>query len=186
MGGIVGLTIRFSPEHEYRGSCWTNVLPDGLWAADFYIDADTSKRHAQTWLDQLLAHRRANPTIEELWGGHNMLAPVEYGIVLVDYVTSTLLSAQGYSAPDWLIRFESEGFEERRDKWDALQRAGLLTEPGPWPEERWRSAWVKLPFKDVRCGDIDAIPAALTWVSENFTLSAEEKAAWEKFIKHSE
>jgi hypothetical protein len=98
MGGIIALTIRESSGKEWRGSCWTNVLPNGLFAAPFY-NKRTSQRHVKKWLSELLAHRKSNPKLEELWGDWNMLAPVEYGVVVIDYKDNFLISAQGYNSP---------------------------------------------------------------------------------------
>lgn len=181
MGGSVALTIRFSPEKQYRGSCWTNVLPEGLWAAPFYIDLDTSRKHTEQWLENLLEHRRRDPELEEMWGGHDTLAPLGYGLVIIDYVTSTLISAQGYSSPDWMIRFDDP---DKLEKWDALEKAGLLGEsPSFWrrpPEARN----IKMPFADVRCTDVDKIDTAMQqWCEENFGLSDAERAVWKEFME---
>lgn len=128
MGGTVALTIRTSETECYRGSCWTNVLSEGLFAADFYRDLDTSRNYTKTWLAQLLAYRAEDADLEDRWGGHNLLAPIGYGIVLVDYVTNTFISAQGYTNPGALFVFT--GFPNPRHV--ALAAAGLLTHvPAP-------------------------------------------------------
>lgn len=183
MGGIIGLTIRFSKEHEYRGSCWTNVLPEGLWAAPFYIDLDTSRAHTKAWLERLLKNRADNPEINDLWGGHDMLAPVEYGLVVVDYVTSTLMSAQGYSSPNWMARFDHD--PDKVEKWEALERAGLLGDPMPWSDKfpQPPSRWIKLPFANVVCGDVDKVDATLQqWCEDALGLSDRERTAWAEYI----
>ena len=48
MGGIIGLTTRFSDGSGYRGSCWTNTLPEGLFSAPFYFP-DQSEQHTREW-----------------------------------------------------------------------------------------------------------------------------------------
>lgn len=203
MGGSIALTIRFSLEKTYRGSCWTNTLPDGLWTASFYVDLDTSRKHAEQWLDRLLENRRQDPALEELWGGHNMLAPLEYGLVVVDYVTSTIISTQGYSSPNWLINWASHpkggktptrddlvalALEDQVDKWKALDAAKLLVRPGPWPEEIRESAYVKLPFAHEIIGDVNKIDATLqAWCETNFGLSDAERAEWAAwFTEHDD
>lgn len=97
MGGIIGLTIRFLDRTEWRGSCWTNVLPEGLFAPRFY-SKEHSEHHTKGWLNQILKARKYDPSLEALWGNHPHLAPVEYGLVVVDYQTDTVLSHQGYNS----------------------------------------------------------------------------------------
>lgn len=183
MGGTIGLTIRVAPGKEYRGSCWTNVLPTGLWAAPFY-DPDKSAEHAWSWVQQLLAHRATEPVLEQLWGDHNMLAPIQYGIVVIDYVTSTLISAQGYSSPDWMTRWPHD--EDCCEKWDALEKAGLLGDCVPFFSDALQhpTRYIKMPFKHVLVKDVDGItPTLMKAIDEEMGLSDAERAAWEEFIK---
>lgn len=193
MGGSVALTIRFSSEQhgsppgllargEYRGSCHTNVLPDGLWDVPFYVDLDTSRKHAETWLDAILENRRANPEAEAMWGKHNMLAPIGYGIVIIDYVTSTLISAQGYSSPARVGVYD-------RAKFAAIRRAGLVDQSRDarhmivGDTSRVRSYDIKMPFSTVRCGLENTINAEMqAWAEEHFGLSDAERDAWQKYI----
>lgn len=185
MGGIIALTIRISPEQVYRGSCWTNILPEGLWAAPFYVDLDVSRAHAKTWLETLLARRRADPELEEMWGGHNMLAPLGYGIVIIDYVTSTLVSDQGYSSVDEMY---SHGHDpDKEEKWTALEKAGLLIPSKRDYPNHWKAAGIKLPFANVVVGDGDKINETLmNWCISNFGLSDEEVAEWLRYMKERE
>lgn len=182
MGGVIGLTIRFEKDRTYRGSCHTNVLPEGLWAPAFYIDLDSSKRHASAWLTTILEGRKKDPVLEEIWGGHNMLAPIEYGIVLVDYVTSTMISLQGYSSPDWIIK------SHREEKWAALDKAGLLKTDGRIPLEEmpahWEARHIKMPFTHLVLGDVDEITAQTqAWCEGNFGLSDTERAEWARWFE---
>lgn len=177
MGGSIALSIRFTDDDMYRGSCHTNVLPEGLWAPEFYIDLDTSRAHSKKWLDQILAARRDDPEIEAMWGGWNKLAPLSYGIVIVDYVTSTLVSAQGYSSPDWIIK------DHKPEKWAALEKAGLLGETWDtrYPRENRR---ITLPFKDVRISDVDGVTEdMLMWAHNTFVITAHERIEWLVFIE---
>lgn len=98
MGGIVGLTFRWPDGTQWRGSCWTNVLPDGLFAPPFFVRR-ASEGHARRWLANILKNRDEAPEIGKLWGSSPLLAPVEYGLVVVDFKTKTVLSHQGYSNP---------------------------------------------------------------------------------------
>jgi len=187
MGGSIALTIRFASGDEYRGSCWTNVLPEGLWAAPVYLNTESSKAHTRTWLSNLLKHRQEDPDLEEIWGGHNLLAPLQYGLILIDYVTDTLISANGYSSPDWMIDWKRDYDPGETEKWNTLSAAGLLKFPGPWPDGEFSkpNAYITMPFKNVICVDANEInEAMMQWCDENFGLSAEEKEEWRSFIAH--
>lgn len=188
MGGCIALTIRFTGTDTYRGSCWTNALPDGLWTAPFYIDIDTSRVHAKTWL----THRATDPDLEAMCDDWNMLAPLEYGLVLIDYVTSTLISAQGYSSPNSIFRPKDarphthDLFGNKIATWDALSLAQLLTEsPRPGPPSMLH-ADIKMPFKNVLVTDEhDVTPEMQAWVEKTYGLSDAEKTAWgEWFTDH--
>jgi len=181
MGGTVALTIRTSATECYRGSCWTNVLTEGLFAADFYRDLDTSRNHAKTWLAQLLAYRAEDTDLEDLWGGHNLLAPIGYGIVLVDYVTNTFISAQGYTNPGALFVFTTSPSPRHA----ALAAAGLLTRVPAPPCQSDMTIWrITLPFAHVQNGEPDTIitPALMAWCETNFGLSEAERVAWDSWF----
>lgn len=182
MGGRVGLTVRFSAEDCYRGSCHTNVLPEGLAAAPFYVDLDASKAHVKAWLTMILEHRRKDPEVEAMWGGHDRLAPTGYGLVLVDYVTSTLISAQGYTNLTSVYAFGAV----RNAKWRALSKAKLLYDRkvhGLKPagrDDRMFTWKVKLPFAHVISGDETTItPDTMAWCQDHIGLTAAEVAVWQ-------
>lgn len=178
MGGIIGLTIRLELGCEWRGSCWTNVLPEGLFAAPFYVDLDSSKQHTSAWLEKLVARRKTDPELEEVWGGWDKLAPIEYGLVVVDYVTNTLVSCQGYSGVDYVYCHEYN--TDKMEKYDALEKAGLLIVPSrrDFPAH-WKAADIKLPFANTIIGDYDRCDEILYgWCDRHFTLTDEERDAW--------
>lgn len=183
MGGKVALTVRASETEEYRGSCWTNLLPLGLFAPDFYVDLESSRRHAWAWVQELLEHRRLTPSLERMWGGHGMCAPVGYGIVLVDYVTSTLVSAQGYSFPNRAFVLRNEAGDDR-GRWDRLGALGLLQDVARDAEFGWQSARISLPFSTARVSDVDSIDVDMVdMVRRTVGLSDEEGAVWTSWIK---
>lgn len=187
MGGCIGLTVRFDKNRCYRGSCWTNVLPDGMWAAPFYVDLETSKRHVDQWLSELLANRATDPDLEEMWGAWNMLAPLQYGLIVVDYVSSTLISLQGYSSVDVIYYPTTDAglFSEKEEKYAALEQAGLLITPSRRPMPTgWKTADIKMPFARVVSADTDAIDAdCQKWCEDNFGLSDDERKAWAEWFK---
>jgi hypothetical protein len=185
MGGSIALTVRFDKKREYRGSCWTNTLPFGMWAPPFY-DPATSKRHVSRWLGTLLAHRKRDPVLEKMWGSWNKLAPRGYGLLVVDYVTSTIISAQGYSPPDWMALYK--GDRDLEEKWRALKKAKLLGEDMPsWKIAGGMAKRIKLPFRTVICGTEDLIDDRLKrFCDEHLGLAPGEKRAWTQWCKEYE
>lgn len=183
MGGTIALTIRFETGREWRDSCWTNTLPEGLFAAPFFIDPDSSKRHVDEWLKKLVARRKTNPELEEIWGGWNMLAPVEYGLVIVDYVTSTIVSCQGYCGVDYVYSVEHD--PDKQAKYDALEKAGLLIIPGKrnFPAH-WKAADIKLPFANSILGDVsECNEVLLEWCERHFAMTDDERAVWSEWLE---
>lgn len=183
MGGAIALTLRLSETEEFRGSCWTNILPRGLLSAPFYSPSQ-SLESSRAWLESLKSNREEDPALEEIWGYHRLCAPHDYGIIAVDYVTSSFLSLQGYTIPN---RFISLGEPEDEEKWRELESLGVLTDIG-WdgasPPEGWRRASLALPFKDVIVGDLNSMTYdVVEWVDSRLGLSAEEAEAWRSFIE---
>lgn len=194
MGGRIAITVRASETEQWRGSCWTNILPLGLFTAEFYADIERSRRHSWAWVQGLWERRAAEPGLEGMWGGHGMLAPTGYGIVVVDYVSRSLVSAQGYCSADSIILFGDDSFTfeaDLRAKWDALEAMDLLTRK-PWPgsdadgpawPSGWRCADIRLPFEHVRAGHEDLIDTAmLDWAEKTLGLSDDERACWSAWL----
>lgn len=186
MGGKVALTIRTSEVEQWRGSCHTNLLPYGLFAPEFYVDPDTSRRHVRSWLELLLSNRRECPELERMWGLHGMCAPVDYGIVVIDYVSHSFVSAQGYSYPHLICLFEfEEAGSGKLDKWRALEAAGLLLNVRKEPDLGFRltEADIRMPFEHVQSAEEGLIdPAMVDWADRTLGLSDKERAAWGRWI----
>jgi hypothetical protein len=124
MGGIIAVTIRYSDGKELRTSCWTNVLPEGLFSVDFY-DEKASEAHTKKFMTKLLANRKKEKDIEQLWGNWNKLAPVEYGQIVIDYKTSSLVGSQGYCSIDNSHMASNDLMEI--EKFLGLHERGLVT-----------------------------------------------------------
>ena len=124
MGGFIALTVRFSDGVERRTSCWTNILPEGLFSNEFYFE-ETSEPYVRKWLDHVLEHRKKDKEVEEMWGGWNKLAPDDYGLVLLDYKTKTLIAGNGYTDPLQVYTFAHS--PAKIGKFLRLYEAGLLT-----------------------------------------------------------
>jgi len=148
------------------------VLPEGLFATPFYLDAKQSQQHVREWLDRILENRKKNAAVGALWGDHDMLAPIEYGLIIVDYLKSTFVSTQGYIDPTRIVCYP-----QNAKRYNALKSAGLLTSQPP--EYGVKCAAVKLPFTHAVCGYEDAANTQLQdWCDANFGLTAAERQAW--------
>jgi len=146
MGGFIALTVRYSDGQEYRGSCWTNVLPEGLFSHEFYFK-ETSEAHARKWLDRIIKNRKKNKGLEEMWGGWNKLAPESYGIVLVDYKTGTLIAGNGYTDVQKIHTFPDPA---KIGKFIRLHEAGLLAKVKIRIEEDERRQWRDASEEEVK------------------------------------
>jgi hypothetical protein len=105
MGGALALTIRLEDGTQYRMNQWTNSMPGILHASDFLdgtpqgIDGAVSH-----WLEMKAdweAHRGDKAYEHPMTPAYGPypygLKPSEYGLVVVDFVSKTILSLQGYS-----------------------------------------------------------------------------------------
>jgi hypothetical protein len=86
MGGIVSVTIRRSDGKEYRKQRWTNHMP-------YYISNVKMLREDADHINEYVSYDNYT---EKDYG----LAPVEYGIVIVDFVTKQIVTKQQYTAFD--------------------------------------------------------------------------------------
>jgi hypothetical protein len=181
MGGIIAVTTRYTNGDEWRGSMWTNVLPGGLFAPPFF-QPKKAEPHVKQFVARLLENRRLNPDVESLWGGHHELSPVEYGVVVVDFQTKTVISHNGYCAVtrkhvDKRDRAPSDGPA-------AFRKAGVTVKI-----DRWRSKDSPLRFFDVE--SFWTVDRAMETTAETrrkiqalgFTLSATEKRHWTRWLK---
>lgn len=191
MGGLVAITLRFTTplstgQTEYRGSCWTNTLPDGLFNAAFY-DPATSEDHAKQWIEALLTNRAEDPEVAEMWGSWGKLAPVGYGIIVVDYVSKTALSFQNYCSPTHIHCFDSHN----RRKWRKLKKRGLLRKEKRIRLRRGKMRVAKIDasgtFPTIQSAESNGITRKVYRdLAGLFQLTADEDAAWEKWFADRE
>lgn len=125
MGGHIAVTVRFSDGKEWRNSCWTNIVPNGLFDAPFY-DLKTSEEHVRAWTENIVKRRKEDKSgqLEELWGNHSKLSPGEYGIVVLDYQKDWYISANGYTSADRIFLQGSESYDIQ--KFSKLQEMGKI------------------------------------------------------------
>ncbi len=106
MGGAVGFTIRTKDGTVHRMSNSTGILP---WAVKNtrLLNERFRDRHIQmlikSWNKEDQEYREAIARDESeaghyWWLGHYQLAPVDYGLVVIDLQTMSLLSSQWYTS----------------------------------------------------------------------------------------
>lgn len=101
MGGTIGFTIREKDGREHRMFRWTNSFPFFLNNMKF-IEQDEQhlQEFLQTWHDMVKAYESGDLTeapMADAYVPGAGLYPKEYGLIVVDYHTMTILQCQSYS-----------------------------------------------------------------------------------------
>lgn len=104
MGGSVGITIRQEDDVEHRMCRWTNSIPDFINHIKL-IKKDEShlNDYLSLWFQMLEEYtsgeyKKKEHTMSDVYAPYPFLAPMDYGLVVVDYKTSTILHMQNYTA----------------------------------------------------------------------------------------
>lgn len=108
MGGSCAVTIREPNGAEHRMCRWTNTMPWGL-ANSKMVSVEPDPAHLAAYLHEWERMRADWLKNKDTGGGfeYNMtecyapypfLAPMEYGLVLVDFKSFTIISKQGYTS----------------------------------------------------------------------------------------
>lgn len=139
MGGAVAVTIRHKDGEENRMCLWTNVMPEFInnirilrynkkyindfvynqWQCDVDKKEENKKNKKKAKISYYLKHP--------------YLAPYDYGLIVLDYVTKNILTMQNYTTFGWEggVFLVSKHYHERyqafeeflnRDKVIAVQR----------------------------------------------------------------
>lgn len=99
MGGVVGFTLREEDGTEHRMSRWTNWTP---WAIDNINLVKKSPEHIEKILFEWkkynnLPEEQKKEQENKYWAYSSpYLAPVEYGLVVVDMLSNKILDCNGY------------------------------------------------------------------------------------------
>lgn len=111
MGGSLAWTIRLSDGTEHRTNQWTNPMPPLIQNPDFLAgEQDAIDAALADWL-AMKSDWETNHETEDfeyratrVFGPYPFgLRPSEYGLVVTDFVSKTILSLQGYSHLDKLL-----------------------------------------------------------------------------------
>jgi len=104
MGGNIGVTIREENGMEHRMSRWTNPIP---WFINniklIEKDLEHLNEYLGRWYDmrqdwqQHQHDRQFEFNMTPVYAGHPYLAPVEYGLIVIDMQKNIILEYQGYA-----------------------------------------------------------------------------------------
>ena len=101
MGGTIGFTIREKNGKEHRMLRWTNSFP--FFANNVkFIEQDEKhlQEYLQTWHDMVKTYESGDLTeapMADAYVPNAGMFPCEYGLIVVDYHTMTILQCQSYS-----------------------------------------------------------------------------------------
>ena len=118
MGGNVAMTIRLSDEMRkegeqeiYKMDRWTNSFP---WYLNHRGLVESSREHFDEYMSQWIEMKddwdKNGPDgpfkhrMTSCYFPWDIMAPSEYGLIVVDYQTKTIISMQGYSHIGGLLR----------------------------------------------------------------------------------
>lgn len=148
MGGNIAWTIRREDGDEYRMSRWTNIFPDVITDEFLSGDSDAFDEALAQWFELKKDWATNGPTGPFK---HSMtpayapypygLRPDEYGIILVDFVTKTLISCNHYTSFDHIFVSSSWwsprifGYAERIKKHEQLYALGRITSVRRWDSQ---------------------------------------------------
>lgn len=193
MGGQIGLTIREADGTEHRMERWTNILPPNVRTNEFYEGEYVWKEIVQHWYDEV-AKGEDGETLITSWGmkDFSYLAPSEYGIVVIDYKTMTLVSCQSYMNFTSLMDFGP--YWEHMDR----HRGKVLREFNPPLRSKMKGLLKRKPKRDPTklieidqdAWDMYVVPYSSNYMARardkvkelGFKLSEKEEELWDAWI----
>jgi len=187
LGGQIALTIRKKDGTEYRMERWTNILPDHIHTIDFW------KGREDIW-DETIKHWQLESskgskgkTIISSWEMYKnpYLAPSEYGILVIDYKTMSIVSCQRYIGISHLDYAKIQGHNIFNNNFNKFKDAAMIGKkilefPG---KDKWEvyelinHAWKVYSFKEDRKGYRECKKCI---EKLGFILNLEEEKIWRK------
>jgi hypothetical protein len=135
MGGLVKVIVRKEDGQIISMNRWTSGLPCILHDPKIYFgDESALNMYLKAYSDALADYEKhkddkkfeINMTSSCIFEGHDNLAPVDYGIVVLDFITKTLISCNGYSNNGSYINYRSDS-----------QKSGFNFDVGNFEEEEF-------------------------------------------------
>ena len=104
MGGSLGVTIRFENGSIEPMSRWTNSTPGFINSYSFAVkDEKHLNAYMQQWYDMKKDYDDNHNTgnyefnMTPVYADHRLKSPDEYGMLVIDYMSNTILHCQGYT-----------------------------------------------------------------------------------------
>ena len=107
MGGSIGITIREEDGTIHKMCRWTNSMPYFFRSIKFIEkDKEYLKEYLNVWYEMVKEYEDAQNgikplpeiTMVDVYAPFPYLAPMDYGLVVVDYMNNKVLHSQGYSS----------------------------------------------------------------------------------------
>ena len=116
MGGSVSTAFRFADGKVDCLELWTNPLPRFLKSKNIIVDKNE---------DMVRDFIKEN---EEIGNAHIPLAPLEYGLNVIDFQKNVFLTMQGHANFNWFSSLEANGKadKDRAENFMALVEAGRI------------------------------------------------------------
>ncbi len=117
MGGTIKVAIRLHDGSVTSDTRWTNNMPTWINSIEMVND---DAEYLRAYAHQPSDHR----------GDDHTIAPYGYGLVLIDAITHTIYSCNGYSQPGQIIPAKISNHEDDPESvanWKALMDAGRLS-----------------------------------------------------------
>jgi hypothetical protein len=132
MGGSITVIIREEDGKIHKMCRWTNSLP--YFTKDLnFINKD--KKHLKDYLKVFYSMENDYKRVQKKGGNYRFqmtdcyipysgyIAPIEYGLVLIDYQTEQIISCQGYSSLNTICRYEIENPKIiSKDEFETIQK----------------------------------------------------------------
>lgn len=211
MGGIIAVTVRALDSTEYRMARWTNGLSDYITNINLcnknqdHIDQYLNrwKEMETDWINNKDTGKFKFPMTSCYLPDSYLLAPIGYGLVVVDYVENFILHSQGYTRIG-SINSSALCDPEDLERFDQFKVANRIKKINFWEEEgftindinqmtaveiRSLDAYFEMdmsPFEVIRYGehDRDELKRMQSKIVDlGFTLSEEELQMWEDFVE---
>ena len=121
MGGVINVAIRLRNGEAFCTERWTNNTP--YWFKDPKMYAG-DEAHVRAYLEMT----RNNDWLLDCYAP-GLSQPVEcseYGLIVWDYVTNTILDNNSYSDPVSFDPIYTGGDNPKRETWEACAKAGII------------------------------------------------------------
>ncbi len=126
MGGSLGFTIREKNGKEHRMCRWTNQTPYFINCPQFINqNPEHLKEYLGVWYDMVKSYesgdyKKEDFTMVDVYAPNPFLAPIDYGLVVVDYKTLNILHMQSYTNYGRILASQVDsaikGYEEDSEK----------------------------------------------------------------------